>query len=261
LFDQEGIPIVDYGGTIGIQYNPVTISQYALAQYQTYLVTKNETFKEKFVLQANWLAKNAKQKDNFSVWEYNFNWPDYYATAPFVSAMAQGEGLSVLTRAYLLTRNATYLDVAETSMKSFEVEMNMSGVRYTDSSGVWFEEIADTENPSSKVLNGFIFALLGLYEYSFVTNSSKGYALFWEGTHTLSANLYRYDTGSWSYYDLLHYSPASLGYHKLHIELLKTMYKLTNLEVFLYYSNKFQSYISLKEPLNYYLNFHLRQPL
>lgn len=241
--DKEGVPIVDYGGAIGVQYNPVTVSQYALALYHAYLDTENTTLREKFLLQANWLVTNAKQKGNFSVWEYNFNWTKYKVTAPWVSAMAQGQGLSVLTRAYVLTGNTTYLDVAETAMKSFEVEMNASGVRYTDSSGIWYEEYADVNAPSSKVLNGFIIALLGLYEYSFLTNSTSGYELFSEGTLTLSVNLYRYDSGSWSHYDLIFNSTASLGYHKLHIDLLKTMHKITGIDVFLQYSDRFQSYI------------------
>jgi len=243
LFDSEGVPLVNYGSPIGIQYNPVTVSQYALANYHMYVTTRNSTFRETFLVQANWLVKNAEQKGNFSVWEYKFDWPDYRLTNPWVSAMAQGEGLSVLTRAYVLTGNTTYLDVAETAMRSFEVEMNSGGVRYTDSDGVWYEEGADAGAPSSKILNGFIFALFGLYEYSFETNNSRGYELFWEGSRTLSANLYRYDTGSWSYYDLLYYRPASSGYHKLHIDQLRTMYELTSSEIFLVYSNKFQSYI------------------
>jgi len=244
LFDAEGIPLVDY--TLwgqGIQYYPITIAQYALAQYHAYLDSGDITFRDKFLLQANWLARRAEQKGNFSVWESKFDWTIYACTNPWVSAMAQGHGLSVLSRAYVLTGNTTYLDVAETAIRSFEVEMNSSGVRYTDLDGVWYEEYADDGAPSSKVLNGFMFALFGLYEYSFLTNNSKGYALFWEGTHTLSVNLYRYDSGSWSYYDLYDYILVPLYYHKLHIEQLKTMYELTSLEIFLYYSDKFQSYI------------------
>jgi heparosan-N-sulfate-glucuronate 5-epimerase len=248
VFDSNGIPLVNYGSSIGIQYNPVTISQYALANYHAYLDTRNTTRREKFLAQANWLVENAKQKGNFSVWEYTFDNPAYGCTKPWVSAMAQGEGLSVLARAYVLTGNISYTDVAEEVILSFEVEMSAGGVRYTDSSGVWFEECADEGASSGKVLNGFIFALLGLCEYSFETNDSQGWTFFWEGAETLSNNIYRYDSGSWSYYDLLHHSYASSSYHKLHIEQLRTMYKLTDDEVFLYYSDRFQSYISTPPP-------------
>jgi len=248
VFDSNGIPLVNYGSLIGLQYNPVTISQYALANYHEYLGTGNTTRREKFLAQAKWLVENAKQKGNFSVWEYNFDNPAYGCTKPWVSAMAQGEGLSVLARAYVLTGNISYIDIAEKVILAFGAEMSAGGVRYTDSSGVWFEECADEGARNGKVLNGFIFALLGLYEYSFETNNSKGWTFFWEGAETLSNNIYRYDTGSWSYYDLLYHSFAPLAYHKLHVEQLRAMYKLTDDEIFLYYSDRFQSYVSPPPP-------------
>lgn len=245
LVDSEGVPLVDYGTSLGVQYNPTIICDYALTNYHMYVTTGNFTFRHSLLTQANWLVKNSVQKDNFNVWEYQFDWPygNYNATNPFVSALAQGEGLSVLTRAYILTGNETYLNIAEASMRSFGVEMDLGGVRHTDADGVWYEEIADTGARSGKVLNGFMNALLGLYEYWFETGNGYAYSLFLEGTHTLSENIYRYDTGSWSCYDLLHHSSASLSYHKQHINQLRIMYQLTDIEIFSVYSDKFQSYM------------------
>lgn len=242
-FDSEGVPLVDYGPPLGLQYNPVTISEYALCNYYAYLTTENSTFRDKFLIQANWLVRNAVMKRDFSVWEYEFDWPVRNCTAPWVSAMAQGEGLSVLTRAYVLTKNMTYLDVAQTAMRSFESEMTSGGVRFTDSDGAWFEEYADTGAISSKVLNGLISALYGLFEYSFETDSSEGLGLFEEGTRTLSSNLYRYDTGSWSYYDLQYHSNASEDYHWLHTVQLMTLYKVTGNQTFKKYSDRFNTYM------------------
>lgn len=243
LFDSEGVPLVDYGPPIGIQYNPVEVSHYALANYHTYLTTGDSFFREKFLVQANWLVRNAYQQEDFSVWEYKFDWSYFNCTAPWVSAMAQGEGLSILTRAYVLTGNTTYLEVAQASMRSFEYEMSSSGVRHVDEYGVWYEEYADAGAPSSKVLNGFMFALFGLFEYSFETNSSEGFGLFWEGARTLALNLHQYDTGSWSYYDLFHLTPAPSHYHTLHVNQLMTMYKLTGEQAFQVYSDLFKLYM------------------
>jgi hypothetical protein len=245
LVDSEGVPLVYYGSSLGAQYNPTIICDYALTNYDMYVTTGNFTFWRNLLTQANWLVKNSVQKGDFSVWEYRFDWPwgNYNATDPFVSALAQGEGLSVLTRAYVLTGNETYLDVAEASVRSFGVEMDLGGVRHTDADGVWYEEIADAGAHSGKVLNGFMNALFGLYEFWFETGNDNAYSLFFEGTHTLSENIYRYDTGSWSYYDLLHHSAASLSYHKQHIAQLRIMYQLTGIEIFSVYSDKFQSYI------------------
>ena len=242
-FDSEGVIQENYWPPIGIQYNPSMICHYALCNYYMYLTTGNLTFREIFLVQANWLVRNAVKKGNFSVWEYKFDWEVRNCTAPWVSAMAQGEGLNVLIRAYVLTGNTTYLDVAQTVMRSFGVEMTLGGVRHTDSDGVWYEEYADTGAISSKVLNGFIYSLYGLFEYSFATNSSEGFKLFYEGTHTLSSNLYRYDTGSWSYYDLQYYSNASQDYQWLHVVQLRTLYKITGDQTFKEYSDRFNTYM------------------
>lgn len=243
LFDSEGVPLVDYGPPTGIQYNPVGVCHYGLANYHMYLATENVAFREKFLVQANWLVRNAVQREGFAVWEYNFDWPFYNCTDPWVSAMAQGEGLSVLTRAYVLAGDIKYLEVARAAMWSFRFEMTSGGVRYTNSDSVWFEEYADTEAPSSKVLNGFIFSLFGLFEYSFETDSDEGYELFWEGARSLSLNLYQYDTGSWSYYDLLHLIEAHVLYHTLHINQLLTLYWLSGDQQFRAYSDLFKSYL------------------
>lgn len=242
LFDEKGVVTYDYGAnSIGIQYNPVTISQYALYLYQEYYDTKNETLKDMFFTQANWLVENARQKGDFSVWECEFDWYGYGMTNPFVSAMGQGEGVSVLIRASNLSRNTTYLDVANSAINAFDVEMDSGGVRYTDTDDfVWFEEYADEHAGSSKVLNGFMFALFGLYEFS--EFNTKAQDLFWQGTDTLSSNLHRYDTGLWSKYDLVG-SSATESYHRLHIRQLDIMYKITGRKVFKDYSENFNLYL------------------
>ena len=242
VFDSKGIPQWNYS-SIGIQYNPVTLSQYALANYHTYLKTKNPTLRQRFLVQAEWLLQNAKQRGNFSVWEYTFDWPSFNCTNPWVSAMAQGQGLSVLIRAYYLTKNVSYLDIANKTVLSFKVDMREGGGRYEDSMGGWCEECADEGAYVGKVLNGFIFALLGLYEYYNGTNNLDAYELFCEGAETVSNNIHRYDSGSWSYYNLLHHGNSSLGYHELHIKQLSTLHEITGDETFLHYSQKFESYI------------------
>jgi len=58
LFDEQGIVQVDYKGEIGIQYNPVTIAQYALASYEQYLLTQEDKHKTTFLTQAEYLMNN-----------------------------------------------------------------------------------------------------------------------------------------------------------------------------------------------------------
>ena len=241
VFDDIGIPLVNYSEPIGLQYNPLTIAQYALALYQKYYDESNEDFKDLFMIQANWLVNNINQKNGYGVWEYYFDWETYGMKAPFCSAMAQGLGVSVLIRAYNLSRDVFFLNLMDLAVNAFEVEMNDGGLRYTEYDGsIWFEEYADIDAENSKVLNGFIFSLFGLYEA--IPFNSKAETFFWQGIKTLTTNLHRYDAKNKSYYDLKG-NTASLNYHKLLIEQLKILYELTSNQIFAEYQELFDSYV------------------
>ena len=40
--DKNGIPMLNYHGNIGLQYNPIAISQYALGNYNLFLDSNNK---------------------------------------------------------------------------------------------------------------------------------------------------------------------------------------------------------------------------
>jgi len=208
-FDQNSIPLTEYGGKIGTKYQPVGIAHYALGNYDLYLKTRNDKYKEVFLRQADWfcnnlIAKRLSRSFTFGIWEYKFDFEPYWLKAPWPSAMSQGEGISVLLRAYQLTNDQEYLKFANLALKSFEVPLNEGGVKYEDKEGfVWYEEYPATSPPH--VLNGFIFALLGLYDFYKITRDKKALELFNRGIETIKANLHLYDIGFWSTYDLQEY--------------------------------------------------------
>jgi len=202
-FDSDGIPLVDYGGEIGLQYNPVTISQHALANWALYLKTSKSKYRETFMKQADWLIEHLVLGEGrgFYVWEYHFDFVPREMKAPWISAMAQGQGISVLLRAYELTEEEKYLEAAEAALEAFEIPIGEGGVMHADEKGfVWYEEYPG--QPPPHVLNGFIFALFGLNDFYKATASEKALRLFDEGIETLEANLHRYDIGYWSAHDL-----------------------------------------------------------
>ena len=76
---------------------------------------------------------------------------------------------------------------------------------------VWYEEYPTT--PASFVLNGFIYALLGLYDVSLTATGDaqlRSRELFSDGVQSLKALLPLYDTGSGSSYDLRHFTLKSV---------------------------------------------------
>ena len=245
-YDEKGIPLLNYHGKIGLQYNPIAIAQYGLGNFNLYKRTKEANRLLNFLGAANWLITNLERNmRGLWVWNHNFNF-EYYTLlkAPWYSALAQGNGISVLVRAHELTNRPCYLEAATRAFQSFKTGVDDGGVTFIDERGnIWFEEyIVD---PPTHILNGFIWAMWGVYDYFLATGSVLAQQLFYQTTETLAENLSRYDTGFWSLYDQSKTRMKMLAsefYHKLHIVQLKILYKLTGQNTFRRYAEKWENY-------------------
>lgn len=245
-FDNGGIPLLNYHGKIGNQYNPIAIAQYGLGNYNLYKRTQNNIYYEKFAKAADWLINNIeKNKYGIYVWNHKFDW-EYFKTlkAPWYSALAQGQGISLLVRAFIETKEDKYLSVAKKAFEALIKEIKEGGVLYVDRLGNrWLEEYL--VEPPSHVLNGFIWALWGVYDYFLATKEQEAYNLYQNCLKTLNENLHRYDNGYWSLYDLSNNwlkTIASPFYHKLHVVQLNILYELTGYNIFIEYSKKWYDY-------------------
>ena len=120
-FDENGIPQLNYQGDIGVQYNPIAISQWSLGNYNLWKENNSEKYYSKFLRGANWLVDNLKQNENeVFVWHHDFNWVyKEDLINPWYSGLAQGQGLSVLCRAYKVTNNEIFLEAIKKVYKSF----------------------------------------------------------------------------------------------------------------------------------------------
>ncbi len=245
-YDQAGIPLLDYHGRVGLQYNPIAIAQYGLGNYNLFRRTGDPQRRSKFLAVADWLVTNLDHNPaGLWVWNHHFDW-DYRTPlkAPWYSALAQGQGLSVLVRAHRDTDNAAYLDAAQRAFAPFLHTMDKGGVAYVDESGhTWFEEYI--VSPPTHILNGFIWASFGVYDYFLATGEPLAQRLFNQAVQTLEANLPSYDVGFWSLYE--HSGTrlkmlASPFYHHLHIVQLEILYRLTRKEIFHTYSTRWDNY-------------------
>ncbi len=247
-FDAGGIPLVRFNRSPQWSNNPVTVCQYALNQFNIFLKYNTLDSKLKFLLQANWLLKNYKKgPDDSAVWYYHLNIPFYRLKDPWISGMAQGEALSVLTRAFQLTEQKVYLDLADRVWKIFSRSVLDGGVMGNMPNGDIVIEEYPTQ-PCSCVLNGFILAIFGIYDYMRIQEHQDARELFVRCTDSLKNNIQEYDSNFWSFYDL--YEPMRLtsqAYHRLHILLLRALYIVTQEETFLSVSHRWENY--LKNPL------------
>jgi heparosan-N-sulfate-glucuronate 5-epimerase len=244
--DSTGIPMLNYHGRIGLQYNPIAIGQWGLGNYNLNRNAQSPERKKRFLAASDWLCVHLEQNpQGLWVWNHHFDW-EYRSTlkSPWHSGLAQGQGISLLVRAHAETGFAKYLDAAKLAFQSFLVSTDKGGVSFTDESGdLWFEEYI--VSPPTHILNGFIWTSWGVRDFALATGDPSAHDLFNRAVATLRTNLHRYDLGFWSLYEesgtrlpML----ASSFYHRLHIVQLRVMYRLTGEKVFADYADRWEGY-------------------
>jgi hypothetical protein len=162
-------------------------------------------------------------------WPYGFPMPHTYRLpCPWVSAMAQAQGASLLVRLWLGTGREPYALAARSALAPLALPVGAGGVRAELPGGdLVFEEYPTI--PHSGVLNGAIFALFGLFDvWRGLGDAAAGEDLG-EGVRTLGRRIDLWDCGYWSRYDVYpHPLPnvASPFYHALHIAQLEALDRL-----------------------------------
>jgi heparosan-N-sulfate-glucuronate 5-epimerase len=255
--DSQGIPQVKYGDNF--YYNPVTVAQYALYLYGKYL--RNEAVFSEF---KGAVDKLLSMQDENGAFRFPFSW-HYYLTGKnfkpgWVSGMAQGQALSVLARAYAQTKDAHYLDAGNKAFKFLLTPVNAGGVMDTLADlnpaldqNIIFEEYP--AKPAPFTLNGFMFTLLGCYDWWQLNPGSTGgifniaAASFVAGLNTLDIILHYYDIGGFATYDLgyitYHTSPnLDLFYFAVDIYLLHALYSISGDQTLKQYELLWASYVN-----------------
>lgn len=221
---------------------PVAAFQYALGCYDLFLATNKKEYLRKFIQCAEWTL--AKQ-DVKGRWD---NFSHTSPQAPF-GAMAQGEAVSVLIRAYVVTKDIKYLQSAKKGIDFMLTPLQEGGTSIYDGDDLLLAEY--THLPV--VLNGWIFAWWGLYDYVLVT-SDKG--VYKERLHQSCQSVIKYlpkfKNSFWSKYDLGNMI-ASPFYHNLHVAQMQAMYRLTGEHVYDEYAKLWEK--QLNNSLNKSLAF------
>jgi len=246
--DADGIPLLNYHGSVGLQYNPIAIAQFGLGNFNLWRATGDEARIARCLKAANWLVASLERNAaGLAVWNHHFNW-EYREglRAPWYSGLAQGQGISTLLRAYLATSKQVYLDAANRAFECFHVAVEHGGVLYAGpGDDVWIEEYM--VDPASHILNGCIWALWGVYDFALLTADPWAWQLFSIVSKTIARRVGEYDAGFWSLYEKSNVRVemlASAFYHALHIVQLRILYKLTHLDVFHEYAERWEQYRS-----------------
>lgn len=186
-----------------------------------------------FYAAADWFVKNQDETNGGWKIDVTRKLANGLLTIPpgWLSAMGQGQAMSILARAYHLTRDDVYLRAALKAIKPFHFRAIEGGVvAYLFDKFPWYEEYPT--KPPLFVLNGFVYSLIGLYDLSRVAPKDDGRPsvaeqLYLTGLESLVKLLPMFDTGSGTLYDLRHLhlpgvapNLARWDYHSTHVNQL-----------------------------------------
>jgi hypothetical protein len=269
-FDENGVPmIMPYIDVPKEQrvysYYPITIGQFALAIYHSYIDTKSEEKKKHFLRIANWFYDNRTEDEEHGVyWLSKVPKPEYKVFKPWKSAFSQSRGLSILLRAWQLTGDEKYLEVCKKALIPFTYDISEGGVSVDREKGETFYEEYVAEMPT-RVLDGHGFSLFGLYDFVRAVPKSLdeeshllAKKLFDEGIQGLEKQLPKFDMGFWMLFNrcpLAHYpkkDPCTIGYLRLVTAQLKILDSMVESEIFKNYIKKMIRYDNLFSILRMY---------
>lgn len=219
-FDENGIVHVAYpreGGTL--QYNPVTVSQYALGCYERYLHGDTDQ-KEPFLRHATWLRHTMRADGRL---EYTFDVSTL--KAPWISGMAQAQAMSVFVRAADLTGDDAWLDAARTAYVPLQIPISDGGALFRDGTAIWLEEYP--EEPPSHVFNGHVFAIFGVRDLALATGDRSAEETWRAAADTLAANLDAYENDGWLRYDLKNAPFAMRQYYRIQVDQTALLSQMT----------------------------------
>ena len=239
IHDRYGVPMRIYDGVK--RYHPVQLTRMGLAYLRNYRLTHDPRYLDRAKRLAGGLKRMAVSARGALWFPYRFRWTmhgveRYVNRPPWYSGMAQGLALALFSRLYQYTRDVSYLRLADltyNSLRNMGRATNpwvswIDGRRY-----LWIEEYPQQLD---QTFNGFVFAIIGLYDYAQMTKDRALYtaardadvlALLRGGITTIRAYTPTFrNPGTVSDYCLAHHH-RNPTYHPVHIVQLRYLTLIT----------------------------------
>lgn len=214
--DDAGLPL-NRSPEGELYHFPMSVFQKALGHWDRWLLSERREDAHLAAVRsaADWACTALDERGCWDCWT-RYGLP---TKTPY-SAMAQGQGLSLLVRAREAMAAPRYEEAALRALSPLLEETPETGVCRRVESGLVLEEYP-YERPRT-VLNGWIFALFGLYDLELRQPSPRLETALSDTLSALVAQLPAFDAGYWSYYDSAG-KLASPSYHDLHIVQLRAL--------------------------------------
>lgn len=230
--------------------HPVGTARRLLSLFELYHAENDEEYKNKAREVAEAFVEKSTRHDDGIYFPYEFTFPNgvYTFEKPWYSGMAQGIALSAYTRGYSETGDTWYQNRAN---EIFETLITFPANRGTkpwvaaiDEKGYyWIEEYPKPY--LTHTLNGFNFAIWGIYEYWLSKSSELSKRALDASITTVKNHLqdYRRPNKTSRYWlGATHSNPIS--YHNIHIRQLEKLYNLTGDHYFQMMAQAFENDVS-----------------
>ena len=183
----------------------------------------------------------AAQRAGGLAWEYYFAFGG--GQPPWVSGLAQGTALQAITRvATMLGRQADVFPVAAQGLGVFRTPAP-DGVAVATPEGTHYALYSFA--PGLRVINGFVQALVGLFDYAQLTGDPTAQALYQAGEQAARVEVPLYDTGAWSLYTRgTSFHESDLSYHVLLRDFMSNLCRRTSEPVYCVADAHFTAYLT-----------------
>ena len=235
----EGVPALRLASTGEIFLFPIDIFLYGLGSLDRYFFDKDSSVLDNITSVARWMINHISSEGDFdNKWKEMSPHQEFYSNN---SGMGQGLALSFATRVvkYHLGNQSirdSLMGVIEKIKNNMSSPVQSGGARFDTERGVSFMEFPRKDG--NLVLNGWIFAVFGLYDYMNFKKDADVERAFHLTVKTMEDLLPEYHLpNGWALYDNMNRT-CSPFYQDLHTALLEAMYGITHLEIFRQYLEK-----------------------
>jgi heparosan-N-sulfate-glucuronate 5-epimerase len=243
-FDDEGVPMWPHPADGQPRYFTTAMTSFALGSWHDYLVSGREEALDRTLKVADRLTRGSWEGSELHLLDED--------REPLLSAMSQGEAMSVLCRVFQETGKARYAEAAVACLGPFMRTVDDDGVQafIAGTKSLWFEEL--TSKPVHHILNGMVYAIWGLQDLARATGERRADQLATVGVSSIAREIDRFDMGWWSRYWFpekggVHYA-ASAMYHGLHICQLRALGGSSGRSELTSAADRFQAYMT--RPMN-----------
>jgi hypothetical protein len=204
-------------------YSPGNLANDGIRYVDGYVRTGDPAYLDRAVVRAKKLLSLSRLSGGARYFPYLYDYATEKLKAPWYSAYSQGFALSLFVRLYRVTGVQVWAERARETAMSFRRlgRVTKPWVAYVLNRRLWLEEYPSAT--PTHVLNGFNFALFGLYDYERLTRDPAARDLLRGALRTVRSfgTTFRVPGGI-SYYDLVHRTRFA-KYHLIHTWQLRDL--------------------------------------